>query len=483
MKLDAKALRYMSSEDFRVLTAVEMGSKNHEVVPLTLISQIAQLKHGGAHKLVGELAKRKLIARVQNMTYDGYRLTYGGYDYLALKTFAKRGSVYSVGNQIGVGKESDIYIVADEEDTQHVLKLQRLGRMSFRTIKSKRDYLQKRKSASWMYMSRLAAMKEYAFMKVLYENGFPVPEPIDQSRHCVVMGLVDAFPLRQVDDIGNPGKLYSELMSLIVKLAQYGLIHGDFNEFNILIKSDGSPVLIDFPQMVSTSHINAEYYFNRDVECIRTFFRRRFHYESALYPRFTQDVNREFSLDVQVAASGFSKKMQKELEDYQEEIKQMSDESESEASESESEEEEEQKDDDIPSEMTEEEKLQEKLRNLRLGNTEPLTEESEEESEASKSESESESEDEEKEMARRSEKIEKLNNRDYKAYRDAAPTKKTTSKKLDQQELKDKVARSLRGQANKQTGKSGRRNNLKHRGNRKDKAEVRNGGGGGSIFD
>lgn len=37
---------------------------------------------------------------------DGYRLTYGGYDYLALKTFSKRGSVFSVGNQIGVGKES-----------------------------------------------------------------------------------------------------------------------------------------------------------------------------------------------------------------------------------------------------------------------------------------------------------------------------------------------------------------------------------------
>ncbi|OBZ86057.1 Serine/threonine-protein kinase rio2 [Choanephora cucurbitarum] len=480
MKLDAKALRYMSTEDFRVLTAVEMGSKNHEVVPLTLISQIAQLKHGGAHKLVGELAKRKLIARVQNMTYDGYRLTYGGYDYLALKTFAKRGSVYSVGNQIGVGKESDIYIVADEEDTQHVLKLQRLGRMSFRTIKSKRDYLQKRKSASWMYMSRLAAMKEYAFMKVLYENGFPVPEPIDQNRHCVVMGLVDAFPLRQVDDIGNPGKLYSELMSLIVKLAQYGLIHGDFNEFNILIKSDGSPVLIDFPQMVSTSHINAEYYFNRDVECIRTFFRRRFHYESALYPRFTQDVNREFSLDVQVAASGFSKKMQKELEDYQEEVKNMSDDDESESEDSEDEESEAEEEEHIPSEMTDEEKLQEKLRNLRLGNTEPLTEESEEESENEES---GEEVDEATEMARRSEKIEKLNNRDYKAYRDTPTTTVKKTKKLDEQDVKNRVARSLRGQSNKQTGKSGRRNNLKHRGNRKDKAEIRSGGNGGGIFD
>jgi RIO-like serine/threonine protein kinase len=43
-----------------------MGSKNHEVVPTSLIAQIAQLRHGGSHKIVGELAKRKLIARVQN---------------------------------------------------------------------------------------------------------------------------------------------------------------------------------------------------------------------------------------------------------------------------------------------------------------------------------------------------------------------------------------------------------------------------------
>jgi len=31
---------------------------------------------------------------------------YGGYDYLALRTLAKRGTVTAVGNQIGVGKES-----------------------------------------------------------------------------------------------------------------------------------------------------------------------------------------------------------------------------------------------------------------------------------------------------------------------------------------------------------------------------------------
>jgi len=36
----------------------------------------------------------------------GYRLTFAGYDYLALKAFANRDVLHSVGNQIGVGKES-----------------------------------------------------------------------------------------------------------------------------------------------------------------------------------------------------------------------------------------------------------------------------------------------------------------------------------------------------------------------------------------
>jgi len=48
-------------------------------------------------------------------------------------------------------------------------------------------------------------------------------------------------------------------MDLIVRLAQYGLIHGDFNEFNIMITDDDKPILIDFPQMISTSHANAEW--------------------------------------------------------------------------------------------------------------------------------------------------------------------------------------------------------------------------------
>lgn len=50
-------------------------------------------------------------------------------------------------------------------------------------------------------------------------------------------------------------------MDVIVRFAHAGLIHGDYNEFNILIhRETGEPVIIDFPQMVSTSHENAEWY-------------------------------------------------------------------------------------------------------------------------------------------------------------------------------------------------------------------------------
>ncbi|KAF8168033.1 RIO1-domain-containing protein [Crassisporium funariophilum] len=321
MKLDATDLRYVTSDEFRVLTATEMGSKNHEVVPISLIVQISGLRNGGVNKLVGSLAKRNLISKVQNSKYDGYRLTYGGYDYLAMRAMSKRDSMYSVGNQIGVGKESDIYIVANQEGSEMVLKLHRLGRVSFRAIKEKRDYLGKRKSASWMYMSRLAAQKEWAFMKILHEHDFPVPRPIDQARHCLLMEFIDAYPLRQISEVASPGKLYSTLMDIIVRFAQSGLIHGDYNEFNILIRREsGEPVIIDFPQMVSTSHENAEWYFNRDVECIRTFFKRRFRYESSLYPRFRKtlddtDQGPGFKLDVMVEASGFGRKEMRVLEE------------------------------------------------------------------------------------------------------------------------------------------------------------------------
>ncbi|CAL4953338.1 unnamed protein product [Urochloa decumbens] len=333
MKLDVNALRYLTKDDFRVLTAVEMGMRNHEIVPAELVDRIAGLKHGGTYKVLRNLLKNKLVHH-DATKYDGYRLTYLGYDFLAIKTLVNRGVFASVGRQIGVGKESDIFEVAAEDGTVLAMKLHRLGRTSFRAVKSKRDYLRHRRSFNWLYLSRLAALKEFAFMKALGDHGFPVPTAVDCNRHCVIMSLVQGYPLVQVKELQNPDDVFDTILGLIVRLAEHGLIHCDFNEFNIMIDDDEKITVIDFPQMVSVSHRNAQMFFDRDIECIYKFFNKRFNLKSEKNeeqeesdsddegnsrPSFLSVKKAAGSLDKELAASGFTRKEQVEMEKYIEE--------------------------------------------------------------------------------------------------------------------------------------------------------------------
>ncbi|XP_051131710.1 serine/threonine-protein kinase rio2 [Andrographis paniculata] len=341
MKLDVNALRYLSKDDFRVLTAVEMGMRNHEIVPSELIDRIAALKHGGTYKVLKNLLKNKLLHH-DSSKYDGFRLTYLGYDFLAIKTLVNRGVFASVGRQIGVGKESDIFEVATEDGTVLAMKLHRLGRVSFRAVKSKRDYLRHRSSYNWLYLSRLAALKEFAFMKALDEHGFPVPHAVDCNRHCVIMSLVQGYPLVQVKQLQNPDTVFESILGIVVRLAEHGLIHCDFNEFNIMIDDDEKVTMIDFPQMVSVSHRNAKMYFDRDVECIFKFFRKRFNLTfdededededgdgdvgrdgdseedsvEGCRPQFSDIKKVSGFLDKELEASGFTRKDQDDIEKF-----------------------------------------------------------------------------------------------------------------------------------------------------------------------
>ena len=121
-----------------------------------------------------------------------------------------------------------------------MLKFHRLGRTCFRKLKEKRDYHNRRHFCSWLYLSRIAALKEFSFLKALSARKFPVPKPIDVCRHTVVMGLIDGPTLCHLDALERPGELFGKLMSIIVRLAGYGLIHGDFNEFNVMIIEVGT---------------------------------------------------------------------------------------------------------------------------------------------------------------------------------------------------------------------------------------------------
>lgn len=102
-------------------------------------------------------------------------------------------------------------------------------------------------------------------------------------------------------DINNPSLLFHECILLIERLAEYGLIHGDFNEFNLIYCENyenkqndiveeeyklkqNKIILIDFPQMVSIDHLNADYYFDRDVKCVCDVFKRKFGFIAQEFP-------------------------------------------------------------------------------------------------------------------------------------------------------------------------------------------------------
>ena len=270
MRFDLTALKYLNKDDFRVLTAIEMGMRNHEIVPVELIQSISKIRNTSVRRILANLLKHKLIKHTK-IQYDGYSLNFLGYDFLAIHSLIKQGILVQIGTKIGVGKESDVYlcyvkkvnseisdelynqikeniltenalkeqnrqkkleekknIKNDEEENEEkkeheeeeeessseeeisyiqndlpktiqtvvgeltiaCIKFARLGRTSFRAVKSKRDYVKSQTHYNWLYLSRLSAQNEYKNMKGLYSHGFSVPRPYGYNRHAIIMEYV-----------------------------------------------------------------------------------------------------------------------------------------------------------------------------------------------------------------------------------------------------------------------------------------------------
>ncbi|XP_039053198.1 serine/threonine-protein kinase rio2-like [Hibiscus syriacus] len=223
MKLYVDVLRYISKDDFRV----------HRLYSFAQVLIV----DGGTYKVLKNLLKHKLVHHYSSK-YDGFRLTYLGYDFLAIKTMVNRGVFTAVGCQIGVGKESgnSFYL--------HLLNVFPLPAFFLSCSKQSRTYTCT------------------SLIQALEEHGFPVPNAVDSNRHCVVMSLFKGYPLFQVKQLQNPETVFETIIGRVVRLAEHGLIHCDFNEFSLQIDDDEKVTMIDFPLMVSVSisHLTAQMY-------------------------------------------------------------------------------------------------------------------------------------------------------------------------------------------------------------------------------
>lgn len=267
--------RTLENADFRVLQVIETAMSEHEFVPKEKIARFAKFDLAReADFRLGRLSKLGLIYRARG-AYVGYALNYAGYDCLAINAFVKANVLEAFGKSLGVGKEADVFDALTPAKERVAVKFQRLGRISFRQTQRKRGYV--KEHASWLFQSRLAAENEYKALKILYRCGVAVPEPISQSRHVLVMGMIEGAELAKWRAFSHPERVLKEIFrNLRRAYLKAGVIHADMSEYNIILKPDGHVLLIDWPQYVTLEHSNASDFLKRDVRNVLNYFSRKF---------------------------------------------------------------------------------------------------------------------------------------------------------------------------------------------------------------
>jgi RIO kinase 2 len=189
--------------------------------------------------------------------------------------------ILSFGQTLGVGKEADVYDALSPSGRRIAVKFHRLGRISFQQTRRKRGY--SREHTTWLFQSHVAAEREFQAMKLVYENGVAVPEPISHNRHVIAMGMIEGAQLSKYKDIGKAEKVLREILRNVRKTyLKAHLIHADLSEYNIILKPDGHIIIIDWPQATKTDHANAAELLERDLKNVLAYFGRKFGIELSM---------------------------------------------------------------------------------------------------------------------------------------------------------------------------------------------------------
>jgi RIO kinase 2 len=274
----AQTLKTLEPEEWSVLAALERALDAYEVVPFEYLSKATHLHIDEVKFRARKLDQLKLI----HLTSRGAILVSAGLDALALRGFVKRNLISGVGSIIGVGKEADVYEATDDAGNLYAIKFYRIGRISFRAIKIKRNYAEDLQHHRWLKVNINAAKKEAEAVSKLLKVGVSVPEIIARERHALLMKRLYGRLLVECKELKDPKKTLKEILKNIRKAyTEAGVINADLSEFNILC-DDSKIWIIDWPQAVDKEHPNAEILLDRDVANIIRFFRRKFRIDCPL---------------------------------------------------------------------------------------------------------------------------------------------------------------------------------------------------------
>lgn len=227
---------------------------------------------------------------------EGFVLTREGVEVMALKDYVKKDLIFALGAIIAKGKESDVYEALTEEGTAYALKLYKIGRTSFTSVRKKR-VRENAEFRSWMTANYDAAKREYHALRKLEGLSPTFPKTIAYSRSTVLLEQLSGVRLSQRPYLEDPDSALRAIFeSMRIAFVDAKLVNADLSEYNIL--TDGARVwLIDWPQAVDASHPNSSELLMHDVKAVSIFFARAYGVELEHEGAFDYVNGRSTALD------------------------------------------------------------------------------------------------------------------------------------------------------------------------------------------
>lgn len=272
VKNTARIVKELDSDQFRILKIFASSIKHHEILDNREIISYSKLHKDRTEFGLNKLLRYKLVLKNEK----GYRLLSSGLDAYALKILVDSNIITGIGENIGIGKESDVVEAISGSNQKRAIKFFRIGRISFTDTKRKRSFEKNKNLHSWLLVNIEAAKKEYDILLKLKKTKMNITTPYYRSMHAIVMYKIEGKRLSDTVLLEDPLDILEKII-IQVKLAyDENIINGDLNEYNTIIDNENKVWIIDWPQAVARDHPNARFFIERDIKNISRYFERKY---------------------------------------------------------------------------------------------------------------------------------------------------------------------------------------------------------------
>lgn len=196
-----------------------------------------------------------------------------------LNKLMMEGVIKSLDFPVSTGKEAKVFKGVGKDGRDVAVKIYRVSNATFKNISryligDPRFAGLERNKSKLIYTW---ATKEYKNLARLHKSGLSVPEPLGKRENVVVMEFIGdeggAAPTLKRVGTDDPEGLFDEVRAYLrIQHQEARLVHGDFSEYNILMKGS-KPYVIDVGQAVTTDHPMAREWLQRDVSNTCRYFR------------------------------------------------------------------------------------------------------------------------------------------------------------------------------------------------------------------